>query len=83
MISRGRVGMVGLIVAEASLFAVFVVGGEPLDGRWRLLSWQIWRNALEHPSCNPKVILITSALPKYEMGKVERHELAALFSRRS
>jgi len=40
MISRGRVGMVGLIVAEASLFAVFVVGGEPLDGRWRLLSWQ-------------------------------------------
>ena len=25
MISRGRVGMIGLIVAEASLFAVFVV----------------------------------------------------------
>ena len=31
----------------------------------------------------PKVILITSALPKNDMGKVERQELAALFSRQS
>ena len=31
----------------------------------------------------PKVILITSALPKNEMGKVERRELAARFSRQS
>src|SRR2546425_3772408 len=31
----------------------------------------------------PKVILITSALPKNDMGKVERQELAALFARQS
>jgi acyl-CoA synthetase (AMP-forming)/AMP-acid ligase II len=31
----------------------------------------------------PKVILITSALPKNETGKVERRELAALFARPS
>ncbi len=73
-LSRGRVGMVGLIIAEASLFAVFVVAYLFYIGK--SLTGPIPRGVLEVPVLNTACLLGSSVTVALALAALKRGQVA-------